>query len=201
MAPPKTDNPDRKERLLDAATQLMLGKGYVATTVDEICASADVTKGSFFYYFESKQALGKVLVERFSASHMQGMESGEWSTSDDPLDRVYGYIDFVITMSKDPSIKGCLIGTFAQELSESHPEIKALCSSSFAQTAEMLREHLAAAKARHAPKASFDVASLAESYVAIVQGAMILMKAKDDRGVLARSLEHYKQYLRSLFGR
>src|SRR5689334_24216214 len=54
-----------KEKLLDAAQQLMLSKGFPATTVDEICDTAGFTKGSFFHYFESKEQLGKEVLNRF----------------------------------------------------------------------------------------------------------------------------------------
>ena len=54
-----------KEKLLEAAQQLMLAKGFPATTVDEICEAAGFTKGSFFHYFESKEHLGKEVLDRF----------------------------------------------------------------------------------------------------------------------------------------
>ena len=59
--------PAKKQAILDAATRLMLDKGYVATTVEEICAAGGVTKGSFFYYFKNKEDLGKALVRCFGA--------------------------------------------------------------------------------------------------------------------------------------
>src|SRR5262249_4624065 len=46
-----------KQKLLDAAQELMLAKGYTATSVDEICEAARLTKGSFFHYFEGKEHL------------------------------------------------------------------------------------------------------------------------------------------------
>src|SRR5437588_558763 len=49
-----TEPSPARERLLDAAQRLMLARGFAATSVDEICAAAKLTKGSFFHYFESK---------------------------------------------------------------------------------------------------------------------------------------------------
>ncbi|MGH2670894.1 MAG: TetR/AcrR family transcriptional regulator, partial [bacterium] len=60
--------PPSKARLLDAAERLMLAKGFEATTVDEICGAAKLTKGGFFHYFHSKEDLGRQLLERFCAS-------------------------------------------------------------------------------------------------------------------------------------
>src|ERR1700691_3557766 len=46
-----------KTKLLDAAVDVIRAKGYSATTVDDICQSAGVTKGAFFHHFESKEQL------------------------------------------------------------------------------------------------------------------------------------------------
>ena len=51
---PRTANPQTRAKLLDAAEELMLRKGFAAASVDDICASARVTKGSFFHYFKNK---------------------------------------------------------------------------------------------------------------------------------------------------
>jgi len=190
----------KKQALMNAALDLMLEKGYVATTVDEICGQAEVTKGSFFHYFDSKETLGKELIEYFNfcTSESMGKNIGEM---DDPLDRVYGSLDCAIKMSKDPTAKGCLIGVFAQELSKSHPELRSLCCTSFDMKKKELEKDLMAAKEKYAPDASIDITGLAESFMATVQGAMILMKASQDRGVVERTLKHYRKYLQSLFGR
>ena len=47
-----------RHKLLDAALALIRTKGYAATTVDDICTAAAVTKGAFFHHFKSKEALG-----------------------------------------------------------------------------------------------------------------------------------------------
>ena len=55
----------QRSLLLDAAKHLMLSKGYSGTTVDEVCASAGVTKGSFYHHFESKEALALALIDHY----------------------------------------------------------------------------------------------------------------------------------------
>jgi TetR/AcrR family transcriptional repressor of nem operon len=52
-----TTQHDSKTKLLDAALQVIRAKGYAATTVDDICHQAGVTKGSFFHHFKSKDEL------------------------------------------------------------------------------------------------------------------------------------------------
>src|SRR5262245_66686816 len=120
-------NPDSvtREKLLDAALGLMLAEGYTATSVDEVCQAAGVTKGSFFHYFEGKEHLGKLLAERFAASAQLRFRSASFHHKKDPLDRVFGRVDFFIGLSRDPQAsRGCLLGTFVQELSATHPAIR-----------------------------------------------------------------------------
>src|SRR3979409_1990488 len=99
-----------KEKLLDAAQQLMLVKGFPATTVDEICATAGFTKGSFFHYFESKEQLGKEVLDRFYFFLQQTVQQGSFRKKSDPLQRVYGYVDRFIEMYTNPEMpSGCLL--------------------------------------------------------------------------------------------
>ena len=194
-------NPASKARLLDAAERIMLAKGFEATSVDAICAAAKLTKGSFFHYFDSKEALGREVLERFCASGRR-LHAGCCGGSSDPLERVYSYIDGVIRLSREPAMRnGCLLGSFAQELCESHPTIREACERGFARWQEQFGAELARAKAKYAPRAAFKPRELAEHYIAILEGSLILGKAARDRGAVARNLRHFKAYVRQLFGR
>jgi TetR/AcrR family transcriptional repressor of nem operon len=191
-----------RDRLLDAAQALMLSKGYTATSVEEICTAAGLTKGSFFHHFEGKEHLGRVVAERFSASMRQVFESAPFHQEKEPLDRVYGRVDFVIEMIRcGQGPKGCLLGTFVQELSATHPGIRDVCAACLAEGSLSFQKDLDEAKARHAPDAPWTGQSLAEHFTAVVQGAMILAKAKQDPAVMGESLTHFRDYLRFLFGR
>jgi TetR/AcrR family transcriptional repressor of nem operon len=191
-----------KQKLLDAALELMLAKGYTATSVDDVCTAAGLTKGSFFHYFESKEDLGKAVAERFYAGMHASLQSAPFLQEPDPLDRVVGFVDFLIAKAGNPRLaNGCLLGTFVQELSETHPQIRNVCADCFGKQADWLAGELELAKAKHAPRASWKPKALAEHLIAIAQGAIILAKAKRDRKVIEESLEHYKEYLRCVFAR
>jgi TetR/AcrR family transcriptional repressor of nem operon len=199
MRTPQVDSPT-KEKLLDAAQQLMLAKGFTATTVDEICEAAGLTKGSFFHYFESKEDLAKAALDRFVSTKARAMQSAPFVQKRDPLQRVYGYLDFIIEMSKHSvAPSGCLLGNFAQELSGTHPKIRTQCAGHFARWTEGFKRDLDEAKAKYAPQASFDTQSLAEHFIAVLEGALILAKAKQERQLVAEHVQHFKRYVKSLF--
>jgi len=189
-----------KEKLLDAAQRLMLAKGFPATTVDEVCKAAGLTKGSLFHYFESKEKLGKAVLERYVSFKQQMWQAAPFMKKSDPLLRVYGYLDFAVQMHKKPEGQnGCLLGHFAQELSDTYPEIRSLCAERFGQWAKTFKRDLDEAKAKYAAKRSIDTQSLAEHFIAVLEGSLIISKAKQDRRMLERNLWHFKQYLKSLF--
>src|SRR5208283_202867 len=56
----------RREELLDCAQELFLGLGYDNTTVNDVIARAGVSKGAFYHYFTSKEAMLEALAERFA---------------------------------------------------------------------------------------------------------------------------------------
>jgi TetR/AcrR family transcriptional regulator, transcriptional repressor for nem operon len=196
-----SDSPT-KQKLLEAAQELMRANGYTATSVDDVCEAAKLTKGSFFHYFASKEQLGMEVAERFFAAKKEMLLSAPFRRKKDPLDRVLGYVDLLIEMSRSPEAgKGCLLGTFAQELSDSNPKIRRVCADCFAEQCADLQRTLEEAKAAHAPRARWSPQSLAEHLVAILQGSLILAKARQDPKVLETSLEHYKEYLKCVFNR
>jgi TetR/AcrR family transcriptional repressor of nem operon len=188
-----------RQKLLDAASELMLAKGYTATSVDEVCDAAGLTKGSFFHYFEGKEHLGRVVAQRFYTSWHQMSQSAPFRRKKDSLERVLGHVDFFIEMSRAPTWKGCLLGTFVQELSQTHPQIRTVCAACLDDLADSLEKDLEEAKAKYSPRARWNARSLAEHMIAVAQGAVILAKAKQDSKVFEQSLGHFKDYLKRLF--
>jgi AcrR family transcriptional regulator len=64
-----------RERLLESAKRLFSQKGYYATSVEDIVASAGLSKGAFYFYFKSKEELFKSLVEEMHLNIVKRLES------------------------------------------------------------------------------------------------------------------------------
>ncbi|MBI5873752.1 MAG: TetR/AcrR family transcriptional regulator [Candidatus Omnitrophica bacterium] len=189
-----------KEQLLQTAMELMLAKGFTAVTVDEICEKTGITKGGFFHYFGSKEDLGKAALEYFWQLQMQMIQEMPFHSIKDPLKKMHGFLDSFAAFAKNPQIpKSCLIGNFSQELSATYPGIRTLCDKKFSMFADMLKQILDEAKAIYAPRLRVDTKSLAEHFLAIFQGALILSKAKQDTKVIEESIRHFRRYVASLF--
>jgi TetR/AcrR family transcriptional repressor of nem operon len=194
--------PETKRKLVDAGVKLMRARGYNATTVDEICADAGVTKGGFFHYFKSKDDIAKTAVTHFFEEKANNYENAAFRKLSNPLDRVFGRLDYV-KESVGPQnrvTKGCLIGVLAQELAFTNPGIRDLCQNFFSRMVRDFSHDLDEAKAAHAPDAKFDPKGLAQLYLALVQGSLMLAKIAGSNEVLRDNIELFRSHLKFLFG-
>lgn len=193
---------DARTRLLDSAMQVVREQGYAATTVDDICRTAGLTKGAFFHHFKSKEDLAVAAAEHFSQMAERLFGSAPYRELVDPLDRLLGYIDFRTEILAGPVPKfTCLLGTMVQEAYDTHPAIRQACETYIGAHAAEVAKDIAAAKLLYAPKAEWSAESLALYTQAVLQGAFILAKSKGGPEVARDCLAHLRRYLLQLFQR
>jgi TetR/AcrR family transcriptional repressor of nem operon len=104
---------DARERLLDAANELTGRLGYNAVTVDAICEQAGVKKGSFYHYFESKEALGKAAIESWWETYSRPRLDKAFAPDVPPLERLQRYFESlyqwqVERKQRGEQVMGCL---------------------------------------------------------------------------------------------
>ncbi len=185
-----------------AALSLIRSKGYTATTVDDLCEAAGVTKGAFFHHFASKEELA-VAAANFWSEWTGGLfENASYHRHSDPLDRVLAYVDFRIDLLQGTTPEfTCLVGTMVQEVFDTHPLIRQACEQSIFGHAEKLASDIDEAIRIHSPGAPFTGGSLALYMQSVIQGAFVLAKASGDPAVAAESLRHLRRYLDLSFPR
>jgi TetR/AcrR family transcriptional repressor of nem operon len=194
------DKPDNsRTRLLAATIDLVRANGYSATRVEDVCAAAGVTKGSFFHHFASKEDLAIAAARQWDerASHLFALAS--YQREPESIDRLLGYLAFrKELLAGDIWEWSCYAGTTIQEVHETHPAIRDACAASIdhhllflrAMIDDVLREH-------RTPRV--DAESLSVHIQAVIQGAFIMAKARQDRQAAVDSLEHLNRYVEMLF--
>lgn len=194
--------PDARTKLLDAAIEVIRKQGYAATSVDELCRKAGVTKGAFFHHFESKDALAVAAANHWSATTGALFAGADYHDHDDPLDRVLAYIAFRRDLIQGtPAEFTCFAGTTVQEAFATKDDIRAACEASIFGHAETLVADIADAMRKYKVKGDWTAQSLALHTQAVLQGAFILAKAKGDAAVARDSADHLRRYIELLFKR
>ncbi|HVI91500.1 MAG TPA: TetR/AcrR family transcriptional regulator [Dongiaceae bacterium] len=195
---PDARKKDARNKLLEAALQVIRTKGYAATRVEDICTAAGLSKGAFFHHFSSKEELAIRAAEYFEALAESLFAVAPFQQETEPAKRFLGYIDFrhEIIAGELPDFT-CLLGTMVQETYETSPAIVQACDTQMSAHIATLVPDIAAAKSEHAPDATWDPESLALFTQAVLQGAFILAKAKRNPAVAKECVSHLRRYVES----
>ena len=191
-----------RERLLESGLALVRRQGFAATSLDQLCRHAGVTKGAFFHHFASKEALGVALAKYWSASTSAFFAAAPFHGHASARDRVLGYIDLRIALLTGPSEEfSCVAGTMVQEGFLTSPPIREACGASIMGNARALEADLAEAIAETGVTC-VTAAGLSRHVQAVLQGAFVLAKAHGgaDAAETAREhLRHLRRYFELLF--
>ncbi len=191
-----------RDKLLNAALGVIREQGFAATSVDELCARAGVTKGAFFHHFKSKEGLAVAAADHWSETTSALFASADYHRHADPAARILAYIDF-----RKDLIRGgipdftCFVGTMVQEAYGASDDIREACRRSIEGHAETLEADISAALENRSVADRLSAKSLALYTQAALQGAFILAKAANDPQVAIDCVDHLKRYFQFLFSR
>lgn len=190
-----------RDALIDAAHQLVRRQGWSATSVDDLCRQAGVTKGAFFHHFASKEALGIAAAERWTDRAREFIfEQPQLLDITDPLERLLAHIDLRLSLIEGPAEDfTCFVGTIVQESFATSEPLRAATDTSLTAYAERLAEDIQQAIDRHGITADVTALGLAYHVQAVLQGAFILAKAKGEPSIGRESVAHLRRYVRMVF--
>jgi TetR/AcrR family transcriptional regulator, transcriptional repressor for nem operon len=191
-----------RDRLLDASQELFVLKGFALTTVDEICAKAGATKGAFFHHFENKDHLGLLALERFANGRFETMRMGAQAWPSEPVGRLLAYVGDVRRGSSSLQMpRGCLIAIVAMELGATNDVFRKECDRLLGIWAEFVEGLVHDAfVARPSPSRRATPAQIAEHFIAVFEGSVVLYRTSGDLGIFDRNLGLFEQYLRTVLG-
>jgi len=191
---------DARERILDAATQLVMERGFSATTVDAILESAEASKGAFFHHFSSKADLGRVLVERYARADGELLEhlmTNAEAATDDPAEQLVEFVRLFEEGIEDLSLAqpGCLFVSFIYEQFPGQEDTRALILDDVVAWRARILAKLDAATEARPPALPVDLPSLADQVFTVLEGGFVLARATDDPLKLRDQLRHLRAYL------
>lgn len=108
---------DTREALLHCGMEVLTEQGFAATGIDALVKRICVPKGSFYHYFDSKEAFVQEVLQRYAAYFARKLD--RWLLDDNvlPLQRLSNFVeDAKVGMAKHQFRRGCLVGNLGQEI-------------------------------------------------------------------------------------
>lgn len=177
-------NTNKRERLIDAAKQLIHRQGYRNTTLADIARESDVPLGNVYYYFKTKEEIAHEVI----AEHVAAFKAGfaQWDRLPDPQQRLIGFLDYVQSQSEVMKESGCPIGGLCQELSKG--EIGPLSS----EIDGLITLQLAWVTDQYQQMGKKEAKDLANEFIATVQGTVLLTSTLKNTDILGRQFKRMK---------
>ena len=177
--------PNLKQQILDKGAEFVFENGFTASGVSEITQAAGVPKGSFYNHFNSKEAFGLEILERYFVSSVQSAAAFLDDSSLKPIDRLRAYIEAMTThLGACDWSNGCLMGNFVLEASCASEAIRARLGAMFTDWSARLAACIAAAQAAGEIENTTDPAILADFLINAWEGAVLRMKVERSRAPL-----------------
>lgn len=145
--PPKAlaGRSETRSALIRAGVAILTQKGFSATGLDEILRSVKVPKGSFYHYFDSKDAFGIELIDAYNEYFVRKLDHFLLNKERKPVDRLRDFVcDAEAGMKRYGFTRGCLVGNLGQEMGSLPESFRQQITSVFSdwqvRTAECLSE-------------------------------------------------------------
>ena len=193
-----------RERLLAAAKKLVMSKGFAGTSIDDVLKATGLTKGAFFHHFKSKADLADQLMRWYAETDMKMfrtlMAQAE-AAHDDPLDQLLQFLQAFEVYLCDPENppRGCMYALYTYEDEHFENDVKAFVSETLQTWTAMYIRKFQEVIDRYPPARPVTAKKLAEMFVAVIEGGLILERAQGNPGMAARQSEQFRAYLELLF--
>ena len=182
-----------KSRLIEIGAEIIHLKGFNHTGIKEILEAAQVPKGSFYHYFESKEDFGLQVIDYF-VDYMAQVARGVLADhSVSPLQRIRNLLTGFMELFKARGCGyGCPIGNLSQEMGDISPAFREKLKYALDSLAFTYVEPLALAQEAGEIPRDLDIRETARFIVSSWHGALIHMKA-------VKSPEPLENHLRFIF--
>jgi len=168
---------ETKQALLDMGLKLIFRHGYNHTGLNEILEAANIPKGSFYYYFSSKEDFGLQALDRFIERNRARIAANLEDQTVDPLTRIHRYFDWYASYLESLEYsQGCLLGNLGQELADQNDAFRLKVDEGMTLVADTLANCLRAAQEAGQINSALDADELSAFIYNSWQGAMLRMK-------------------------
>lgn len=194
----RRDRPETtRDRLVEAARQLFLVKGYEATGIAEILRETGINSGSLYYFFKTKEALLLAVLDRYVELLDPMVIEPAFATTDDPIERVFAVMEGYRQMLLMTECRqGCPIGNLALEMSEKSDVVREKIALNFKNWRHAIQTCLDEAFDRVEPRV--DSAQLSSFVLTVMEGAVMQARAYRNIEPFDDAISVLRQFLEGL---
>ena len=176
---------ETRDTLLRSGVEILTEKGFSAAGLDEILKRVNVPKGSFYHYFNSKEAYGAALIQHYDNFFAHKLDTFLQDTQLKPLDRIKGFVqDATNGMERFGFRRGCLVGNLGQEMGALPEPYRELLKSIFERWQQKTETCLKEAQQAGDISKNLDCKSLALVFWIGWEGAVLRAKLEQNQNPL-----------------
>lgn len=184
-----------RERLLESARGLIHSSNYGSASVDDLCAAAQVNKGSFYYFFPSKRDLALAVLDSQWERARTNMLEPAFADDVGPLERFDRFFERVAEHHNRPVVLGCPFGNLAVELGTLDEPIRERVRDILERYRAYFKSAIEEAIQVEAIR-PVDAELTSQALVAYLQGALLLAKTHND----AQIIQYLGRHARTILG-
>ncbi|MFT3719191.1 TetR family transcriptional regulator C-terminal domain-containing protein [Pseudorhodoferax sp.] len=171
--------PHVRENLLRLGVKMLHEGGYTATGIKDIVDAAQVPKGSFYNYFENKEAFGKEAIDLYFESGLSKLRELLCDEKTAPLERLRNYFELRVRGFRSAGyVRGCLLGNFSLEVADHSPLIRDRLAVHFRTWSSLFESCIEQAQQTGAIRNRMPAALLAQFLLNSWEGALLRMRAE-----------------------
>jgi TetR/AcrR family transcriptional repressor of nem operon len=176
MPKPAPIRPATRDRLIHSALFLFWERGFAGTSMSDLLGHADVNSGSFYHFFESKEALLKAVLQEYLGGLRPQIVNPAYQVASDPIERIFAILaGYRARILSTECRYGCPLGRLALEIDPENRPAHRLIAENFRGWIGAVRECLDEARLRLRPDTNLD--SLATYVLAVMEGGVMLSRS------------------------
>ncbi|MDQ0064744.1 TetR/AcrR family transcriptional regulator [Chryseobacterium lathyri] len=185
--------------ILQKAFELIYVKGYQTTSVDEIIATTQVTKGAFYYHFKTKDEMGLAIINELLINNFRSTFIEPLETSNHPLESIYDLMHGILMENDFLKVEyGCPASNFTQEMAPWHIDFTKALNSLSRQWEDAIIACIENGKKDGTVKNNVDAREIAVFVMSGYWGVRNLGKLENSKSVYLIYLKGLKSYFKSL---
>jgi TetR/AcrR family transcriptional regulator, transcriptional repressor for nem operon len=191
------NSPSTRDRLIDSARFLFWERGFAGTSMADLLAHAQVNSGSFYHFFDSKEALLRAVLEQYIELLRPMVVDPAFASTPKPLERIFailaGYRERILATE---SRYGCPIGRLALEIDPENAPAHSLIARNFQGWIEAVRECLV--EMQPTMPAGTDIHALAAFVLVTMEGGVMLSRSFRSVEPFDRAISQLREHFRLL---